>query len=284
MKKFTKPALYLILIMCIIALFYFLAGSGNSVEIFKQYDSLKSSSSSNFEKAREFLISYTIATGDDSLALEFGLTKEDVYQTGGSGGDGGDSGSGGSGPPDPPPPPTGDKGIDASKAVASLFVKTGKPNYPIGSPSRSDYFLNYSQSSGMPKDLDYEGKKVRTSHRDCSCYCSAMRYLLGMDSTYVHRNSGAFSSQLNDVTASISKMGDLRMGDILYRSGHVAMVVKVDGSTIYVGDFGSASTSDYSSGTVGKNGDNTANNGFAYTFNAGDRFQGNNKSFVKVLR
>lgn len=279
-SKLLRMIMWSIAIMCIIASVYFLSGAKNSSEIYRQYSQLSSGVSSNISKAQQFLATYTITTGDDSLAISAGLTKEDIdYIRNPNLGDPdvvGGSPSVGS---------TGDSVLDASMAVASKFKKTGVPKFkPSGWTNPNTLYYNYSQSGGMYEPAEYGGLSQQSTHRDCSCYCSVMRYFLKMDSRYTHRTSGVFASQLDDVTSQVNTFGDCRVGDVLYRKGHVAMIVKIDDTTVYVGDCGSGLTSDFSSGTLGSSIDKTAEQGYAYTFNVTDSFAGNKKSFTKVLR
>ncbi len=281
LRGFIKSCLIFIGLLCAVFLVYFLVGAKSSVEIFKQYDSIRPDVVSNYSKSLQFLATYLITSGDDSLAVDIGLSKEDVEEITNPYRD----------PQEPPENPSGeppnldDDNLAASSAVAIQFKKDGTPVYKKdGWTNPGVPFFNYSQSAGSYGDIVFDGKTVRTSHRDCSCYCSAMRYLLDMDSRYVHRTSSGFKTQLNDVTSSIGTFGDCRVGDVLWRSGHVAMVVKMDSNLVYVGDCGSGETSDYSSGTVGSNIDKTANQGYAYTFSVTDSFTNNSKRFKKVLR
>lgn len=280
-RGFIKVCLFGIFGLGVVFLIYFLIGSKSSPEIYRQYESLKPNTSSSYTKTLQFLTSYVITTGDSKLAMTVGMTEEDIeYMKNPTAGEVGEIlGS------SPTSTVIEDDVLAMSAAVAERFKKTGQPNYkPSGWVNPGGLFFNYSQSNGMYQELSYNGKTVKTTHRDCSCYCSAMRYLLGMDSNYVHRNSSSFKSNVPDVTSTVHTFGDCRVGDVLWKNGHVAMIVKVDSSKVYVGDCGSGETSDHGSGTIGHNIDNTAAQGYSYTFSVNDSFSGNSKGFERVLR
>lgn len=281
LRGFIRSCIVFIGLLCAVFLVYFLVGAKSSVEVFKQYDSIKPGVTSSYSKSLQFLATYLISSGDDSIALEMGLSKDDIdslkepYTEEQDDGDEEENNG----------PVIGDSVLAASSAVAERFKKSGTPSYTkSGWTNPGGLFFNYSQRAGSYAPIEYDGKTVSTTHRDCSCYCSAMRYLLNMDSRFVHRTSSTFNDQLSNVTSEIRKFSDCRVGDVLWRSGHVAMVVKIDSEFVYVGDCGSGETSDHSQGTVGSDIDKTANQGYAYTFSINDSFSGNNKRFVKVLR
>ena len=94
-KKLLKPFMWCTIVLAIMALVYFMIGMGNSTDIFRQYDSIKPDSSSSYSKSLQFLTSYTLGTGDTSLAFNYGLTEEDIYQMTSNGYVGGSSGGGG---------------------------------------------------------------------------------------------------------------------------------------------------------------------------------------------
>lgn len=172
--------------------------------------------------------------------------------------------------PTPPGPVSDDDFRPQAMAVASTFKSTtflySKASIPHSADSNGRY-LNYSWGDGSYMFPEYGGLSLgrNTEHRDCSCFCSAMLVLCGLRSSWYHFRSSTISGAGTEI--SISVMGDLQPGDLLVNPGsHVAMVVYKDSQYIYVGDFGCASTSNYSVKTVGLNGDKTATQGWAYRY------------------
>jgi len=204
-------------------------------------------------------------------------------------------------PPTPTPTPSGPVSDDdfrpQAMAVANTFKSTtfsfSKASVPHSADSNGRYF-NYSQGAGSYMFPEYGGLSLgrNTDHRDCSCFCDAMLVLCGLRSSWQHFYSGTISGAGTEI--SISVMGDLQPGDLLVNPGsHVAMVVYKDSQYIYVGDFGSASTSNYDERyTVGLNGDKTAAQGWSYRYSLStpwangrqDKVEGGYTKYKKVVR
>ena len=81
-----------LLIAVSITIVYIVIDYGSSDEIVGIYEGVKPDSTSGFNKALQFLESYTQATGDTSLAIKRGLSEEDaeIIASGGTTQNGGD--------------------------------------------------------------------------------------------------------------------------------------------------------------------------------------------------
>lgn len=250
LKRLVKPMIIFIALLCLAFLVYFLSGSSHSADVFKVYSSISSTGNTNIPKATRFLSSYILSSGDNGILLRMGMDEDDVdYLT--LDPDIVDTGIGGGGNA-----PTSGDFTDCAKAICLKFTNSSG-NY------------DYSQNVGSNGSIDFNGLSVTTTHRDCSCLVSALRYLMGIDSNWVHRNSVTFSTM---ASTGATTYGDVQVGDVLWRSNHVAMVVKIEGSTVYIADAGSTS-----------NIQKTAENGYAYTAQTSEPLSAHN-SFVKVVR
>jgi hypothetical protein len=135
--------------------------------------------------------------------------------------------------------------IELSKAVAENFHV---PAYETGSTSYDGEY-SYSGNSGNIKGwvadpLVINEKSAASggaTYRDCSTYVSLMLYFSGATSTYTHLNSSAIATTYQDKEKSASTFADVSVGDIMWTSGHVGMVVKIEGDTVYIGECGSSS-------------------------------------------
>lgn len=78
MNKFFKIMIIPLLIAVSITIVYIVIDYGSSDEIVGVYEGVKPDSTSGFNKALQFLESYTQATGDISLAIKRGLSEEDA--------------------------------------------------------------------------------------------------------------------------------------------------------------------------------------------------------------
>lgn len=78
MNKFFKIMIIPLLITVSITIVYIVIDYGSSDEIVGVYEGVKPDSTSGFNKALQFLESYTQATGDTSLAIKRGLSEEDA--------------------------------------------------------------------------------------------------------------------------------------------------------------------------------------------------------------
>ena len=92
MNKFFKIMIIPLLIAVSIMIVYIVIDYGSSDEIVGIYEGVKPDSTSGFNKALQFLESYTQATGDTSLAIKRGLSEEDaeIIASGGTTQNGGD--------------------------------------------------------------------------------------------------------------------------------------------------------------------------------------------------
>ena len=78
MNKFFKIMIIPLLIAISITIVYLTIDYGSSDEMASIYEGIKPDSSSGFNKALQFLESYTQTTGDTSLAIKRGLSEEDA--------------------------------------------------------------------------------------------------------------------------------------------------------------------------------------------------------------
>ena len=78
MNKFFKIMIIPLLIAVSITIVYIVIDYGSSDEIVGIYEGVKPDSTAGFNKALQFLESYTQATGDTSLAIKRGLSEEDA--------------------------------------------------------------------------------------------------------------------------------------------------------------------------------------------------------------
>lgn len=118
---------------------------------------------------------------------------------------------------------------------------------PFGYPGKC-YYQSTGHATEPSVTYTYKGatRTLDTGlvRSDCTGFCSAMLYLMGIDSTYVSRYSGSFLTWGSEVSAST--FNDVEVGDILvyYRDipgghkGHGAMVVYKDDQYVYMGDWG----------------------------------------------
>lgn len=92
MNKFFKIMIIQLLIAVSITIVYIVIDYGSSDEIVGIYEGVKPDSTSGFNKALQFLESYTQVTGDTSLAIKRGLSEEDaeIIASGGTTQNGGD--------------------------------------------------------------------------------------------------------------------------------------------------------------------------------------------------
>lgn len=197
------------------------------------------------------VMSTTFATGDevDSILQKYNKTTQRFNRTevqtiiaevenegnsdnGGSGGNGGGNtpqpGGGGGNNPTPGIPNNTD-GLTITKHIASHFKNSAGE-------------FEYTQKGGTwISDITFNGRTVlnnSSSHCDCSCFASLFLYLSGISSQYVHRNSSTFESSYSSKLSCVN-FSDTQVGDVLWVSGHVAVVVHKDGTNTYVGDCGS---------------------------------------------
>jgi len=196
--------------------------------------------------------------------------------------------------PTPPGPVSDDDFRPQSMAVANTFKSTTYDSAQSGATADANgRYFNYCWGSGSYTFPVYGNISLgrNTNDRDCSCYVDAMLVLCGLRSSWYHFYSGNISGA--GTTVSITSMSELQPGDILRKSGHVAMVVYKDSQYIYVGDFGSASTTSGSHPSLGPNGDATAAQGWAYRYDINGTWVngsqpkvegGRNTSYTSVIR
>lgn len=285
--RWFKNILYVLLgivgLITVIMLLYMVMGSSEYKGILSKYNTVgqvKQRGSGDGNKKLNFLTSYYSETGDLTLATAVKKNKgeDNMSQSGGSS-DSSDENNSIVDSVD------GSDFREIAKAVAGEFKINGSYTYGTPNKDNAGYFYNYSQNNGSKSAfLMLDGSSIKTTHRDCSCFVSMMLCQTKLKQKWVHYTSGTIANCGACVTNSINTIGDLKAGDILWRKSHVAMVVYNDGNLVYVGDFGSATTSNYSSGTVGSNGDKTAEQGYAYTINCSKPFAQNGKNFTEVYR
>ncbi len=252
--KFTKIILVFMVLLCGVIAMYLLVTSGDST-IVANYNSLAKrtiDSKAAFNKAKH----YVTISKDGTVTLNIGADSEEEAEEIADAVDGAN----------PTITPTGDKGIDVAKQVAVLFMKNGKSYYTMDS---------------NPRNGTANGINVSPQRYDCSSYVSTYLAATGLVSPNYNSNSDGFHRNTKNITDSIKSAADLNVGDILWRSGHVAVISKIDGEKIYVADWGSAETGD----SIGKAGGNTFANGYAYTFDV-NGFNPKNigKSFKEIHR
>lgn len=99
MNKFFKIMFIPLLIAISITIVYLIIDYSSSDDMASAYEEIKPDSSSGFNKALQFLESYTQATGDTSLAIKRGLSEEDanIIASGGTIQNGGDPATNGVG-------------------------------------------------------------------------------------------------------------------------------------------------------------------------------------------
>ena len=247
-KVFSSIIAATFIVVCI----YLMIDSSSSVSILKSYDAVKPDSTSGFSKQLQFVESYTRVTQDTTLAQRLGVSEEDAEAMAQGNTTQGGTGNQGN---------TGNNYKDAAIAIASTF-KSHNCTYKGTGHVNNNYEYSRGSSYGECNPStsytawSYKGKQHATAHRDCSCFVSSMLYALGYESAFIHRTSSNYGC-FTDVKSTIGTCADLRPGDILRRSGHVAMVVSVESGVVYVADCGSTSHITQ-----------TANNGYAYTYNA----------------
>lgn len=282
MKSKPMKLLWAIPVFLLPILIFLAIGFGNAGDILKEYNNLRPNKSNGISRQLTFLTDYTMASGDLHLSEVVGIDEETMQQLMTDPTQLQDLTSADNSNVNVPVDSTDLRPI--AIAVASTFKKTGSATYGVPNPGADGYFYNYSQSSGSYTSHAYNSLSCSSTHRDCSCFVSSMLYLGGFRSARTHFTSSTISGAGTDITSQINVLGDLQSGDILWKSGHVAMVVYNDGTNVYVGDFGSATSSDHSSGTVGENGDNTGNQGYAYMFSANQAWVAGNQPKVGSTR
>ena len=236
---------------------------GMSSKILDVYSSLSGTSRSNIKRSSGFIASYTKVTGNTSLAIAAGYSTNDVeamlegyssyaeLEAVASSAVSSITGSSVSAAP------TSGDFMDCAKAICSKFVK-----------SSGSY--DYSQDAGSISEIEFNGKSIKTTHRDCSCLVSALRYLEDIDSNWAHRTSAIFKTFSS---TGATTYGQVQVGDVLWREGHVAMIVKIEGDIVYIADAGSTDK-------IKK----TAENGYAYTKKTTDSIGSTPEAFSKVVR
>ena len=234
LSKIFKLILKIYIIMCLVIIVYVVINSGSASNFFESYHGLEKGTKSGIPKNLEFLVSYTMSTGDLTLMEKAGFTEEQakaVYEGRTSAEDligSSDNQSDGSGPA-PSPNVTVGNLAEVASIVASTFTIT---------PNGTDY--DYSQTGGGSKPYSYQGRSHTTGHRDCSCLVSGILHASGINSNWVHYDSRTIGNggAGSDITSSINTLADLKPGHILWRSGHVAIVVSVENGTCYIADAG----------------------------------------------
>lgn len=265
-KKIVMTIVIVVLCVFVIAiLIFFKVGSENADGISESYNGLvQTSKDSTTSKKLVFLAQYALETGDLTIFQDVGLTNtEQEAQEIVDNNTNQNTNS-------PVTTVTEDDKREIAKAIASQFkchdltkqtskhTAVGAYEYSWGFIEGSKSYVYCNPATSLP--IEVNGKTLTTLHRDCSCFSSAFIYLAGYTSNWVHYSSSAGWNG-NDVFSSLNTYGDLRVGDVLRKDGHVASVTAIIDETIYVGDCGS---------TEGI--EETAKNGYRYTYNANDKF------------
>lgn len=80
MSKISKLLVFPLLFMISLTVIYFAIDYGGSDNMLSVYNAVKPKSSSGFNKSLQFMSSYMRATGDTTIAVNKGLTREDVEE------------------------------------------------------------------------------------------------------------------------------------------------------------------------------------------------------------
>lgn len=229
------------IMMCVILIYLLIDFGSNAGDIISLYAGLQQDSKTDFPKSLQFLRAYTQKTGDITLALNTGMTKEEIDEMLEEGDPNDDSGigdgGGGLGPSNPPVDPN--LGSEY-KNIASIICNT----YRTGANGSFIY------GSKAYTAATYNGRSVQSTHSDCSCLVSAFLYLSGLNSNYIHYSSqtlwdGAYGTKIYDVSSSTGvKFSSIQPGDVFVCNGHTAVCVDKDSTTIYFGDAGGKKNSE----------------------------------------
>lgn len=251
LTKVLKVTLGLLGILMVIVLVYLLSGVGDVSKVYKIYSNVSVDTTQGHTSNQRFLRTYAQGTGDTQIFQTLGLGQEDIEHIINPI----------INPPASPPPGGGGTGdwTECAKAVASTF-------------KNSNGQFDYSQNAGSNSAISFNGRSCTTTHRDCSCLVSAIRCLMGVDSQWTHRTSSTFVVALN-TQSNITTFADVKVGDVMWCSGHVGIVVKIDSDgKVYVADAGSTDAIQ-----------TTATNGYKYVFNPTDAITTGNH-YTRVLR
>lgn len=217
---------YILMGVTVLIIIAITAFNVNADKLMNLYSSLSVDKSVNsIDKRYSFVAAYTYATGDIGFAMAAGYTEEEaeVMKTLG-GQEIADMDQDGEGSVDPY---SGDDVLEMSKTIASSLVNENGE-------------IHYSQK-GYGVEFDVNGY-VGKSRRDCSGYVSAMLWVMGIINSNAQYGSSTFSNWGTCVATTVDKSNntfkDVEVGDVLWRSGHVEIIVKIEDDTIYVGNAG----------------------------------------------
>lgn len=245
---------------------YMVSDLGSSSEIMKMYGALKPDTVVGFNKKLEFVETYTRMTGDLTLALDKGFTEEDAQEIldGGTIQD-----------------DTIEEDIElitdgtllsVAQQIAQKMVTTPRSTSHVSRCDSSSSGV-YCQCTGSRIDnVNINGKEGCIYRRDCSAYTMAILYFGGVMPTNTNWNSTAQNDNLECVSTN-GTFRDAQVGDVLWKSGHVGIVVEIKDDKVYVADAGSTNSIIKASET-----------GYSYCFNIDDSVKEWRNTTVKILR
>lgn len=245
-----KAVLWGIIAILVPIMIYLMVDIGSAADVFKQYESIKPSSSSGYSKSLTFLKTYTQTTGDISLGKTIGMTDEQMQDI-----------TGDDHSPTSPDDVSGDSNIpgnidkndlrSVAKAICSSYLINGQAYY-VSSSRDTNYDVAYGSVTVEGRTLSpYSNKGVY--NRCCNGLSSGILFLCGINKY----NDGSNISQgwpyisCEDIyrkvgtSVGVTTAGQLRVGDIICvtgskgTTGHVETVVYIDGGKVYVASAGS---------------------------------------------
>ena len=267
MKKFSKMKVLLIgsAIFIIIYILYLIIDLGMASVIIESYSKLTGQHASNFGKSSKFLSSYIISTGDTTLAVDLGMSKDDISKLISSKGVSATQ----------PTVIKDDDWLDVVKYIASTVFPPALQEEKNNS-NTEDHDDGYSVTIGgqiYRPDGDTKGRECFSC---CCCIAEGTLYYMDAISAsecYHTAGIGSYSGSespdgcetldqfiargLNNPDYNLNTyqnivFGDLPVGTVIgfsgkggngntkYRICHVAIVVKREGDIVYIADGGNA--------------------------------------------
>lgn len=269
MKNFIKFAiakyvlLTLLIGILIIALFM-VVDFGSSKSIIDAYSDLRPDTINGFNKKLEFVETYTRLTGDINLALDKGYSQEDVDNIL----------DGGTIQDDIDDEELVSDGtmLSVAKQIAQKMVDTPRSTNHTSKCDKSESGV-YCQCTGSRiRNVTIDGKSGDVFRRDCSAYTMSILYFSGAMPTNADWYSGAQVENMNCVSTN-GTFRDAQVGDVLWKSGHVGIIVEIKDDKVYIADAGTTS-----------NIKKAAESGYTYCFNIDDSVKKWRNTTVKLLR
>ena len=225
MKKITRIVIAVIAIAIVVMCVYLLLPIGDAGRAVTDiYDSLTNNSSVNMvNRKHSFVSSYTYTTGDITLAMKMGYTKEQAEVLTG----GGDDDGGGGDDRDPFTAPD-DSGLSIAMTICQTFTN-------------SSGAYHYSQSGSAASEAVVGDRSKKSPRRDCSAFVSTFLYLSKRTTGFNNWTSSSYHSGVFGRKQSYNEntlASVLEVGDVLWKSGHVAVVSAVDNEYVYIADAG----------------------------------------------